>query len=590
MMNRPWHIWTVFALCLAAGLGALGWVTLRTVRADRDRMALLRQAALEENVRLAIGRMEQDLAALVVRESSRPYFWYRDAFYPAERAYTNMFSPISRGDVLVPSPLLTELSPDVLLYFQIGPGEQVTSPQSPTGNMRDLAEAMYVSPERIDEATRRLDELRGFVDKSVLVAMLPAEETLPVAAVPFLGNKEYQNVASRNARDIQSTFNETEQKWRQNRVLRQTQELNPDNNSLLTAANVREGVARPVWLGERLLFARRVAVGAEEYVQGCWLNWSAIKERLLGEVRDLLPEANLEPAPPTASNDDARTLAALPARLMPGALEDDDGNGLSAYEIALIGGWTCFLFAAVGAALLLRGTVALSERRAAFVSSVTHELRTPLTTFRMYTEMLSEEMVPEKEKRHRYLATLQAESERLTHLVENVLAYARIERKRHENHVRNVTLDELLTRATERPLRRAQQAGMVLRTEVPLEVLSQTVRADPSAVEQILFNLVDNACKYAVAASDRTIHLEAARDGRRLALRIRDHGPGISRREARRLFRPFSKSARDAAHSAPGVGLGLTLSRRLARQMGGDLRIDPHFPAGACFELSLPLA
>ena len=80
--------------------------------------------------------------------------------------------------------------------------------------------------------------------------------------------------------------------------------------------------------------------------------------------------------------------------------------------------------------MLLAGVVALSERRAAFVSSVTHELRTPLTTFRMYADMLARGMVPDAERRQQYLETLRTEAERLTHLVENVLSYARLERGR----------------------------------------------------------------------------------------------------------------------------------------------------------------
>ena len=109
-------------------------------------------------------------------------------------------------------------------------------------------------------------------------------------------------------------------------------------------------------------------------------------------------------------------------------------------------------------------------------------------------------------------------------------------------------------------------------------------------MEQILFNLVDNACKYAApTASEKLIHLEALSDGKFAMLRIRDHGQGITSEGARRLFRPFSKSAHEAAHSAPGVGLGLALCRRLSRSMGGDLRFDRLVNDGACFVLSLPV-
>jgi K+-sensing histidine kinase KdpD len=114
---------------------------------------------------------------------------------------------------------------------------------------------------------------------------------------------------------------------------------------------------------------------------------------------------------------------------------------------------------------------------------------------------------------------------------------------------------------------------------------------DVAAIEQILFNLVDNACKYgATASSERILHLEALPDDKFAVLRIRDHGEGISAQGAKRLFKPFSKSAHEAAHSAPGVGLGLALCRRLSRSMGGDLRLDQSIRTGACFVLQLPIS
>jgi signal transduction histidine kinase len=247
------------------------------------------------------------------------------------------------------------------------------------------------------------------------------------------------------------------------------------------------------------------------------------------------------------------------------------------------------LVAGAAVAVMVMGVVSLSERRGAFVSAVTHELRTPLTTFRMYSEMLAEGMVADEAKRRRYLDTLCAEGSRLSHLVENVLSYARLERGRHRGHTETVPVGDLLERMRERLARRAEQAGLSLvvdagaAADIPLEV-------DVSAVEQILFNLVDNAAKYAAGAADKRIEILASRVGRQVAVRVRDHGPGIARAEAKRLFRPFRKSAQHAAESAPGVGLGLALSRRLAGQMGGGLRVCPsHDGDGACLELLLPV-
>jgi len=122
------------------------------------------------------------------------------------------------------------------------------------------------------------------------------------------------------------------------------------------------------------------------------------------------------------------------------------------------------------------------------------------------------------------------------------------------------------------------------------------IRVDPSLIEQILFNLIDNACKYAGPdAADyqrpRQIHLEGIQLPRnRIGLRVRDHGPGLSPDVRLRLFEPFSKSAEQAAHSAPGVGLGLSLCRQLARSQGGDLVLETSGPSGTTFRLEFPSA
>jgi K+-sensing histidine kinase KdpD len=138
---------------------------------------------------------------------------------------------------------------------------------------------------------------------------------------------------------------------------------------------------------------------------------------------------------------------------------------------------------------------------------------------------------------------------------------------------------------------RAEQAGTTIALEASPEALARVVHVDVSVVEQILFNLVDNSCKYATGSTGpRTIHLEACSSDNSAMLRVRDHGTGISAEAARRLFQPFSKSAQQAAHSAPGVGLGLALCRRLSRAMGGELRWNSQIADGACFELSLPVA
>ena len=287
---------------------------------------------------------------------------------------------------------------------------------------------------------------------------------------------------------------------------------------------------------------------------------------------------------------DAHRLAFMPVKLVTPSLVFAPLPFWSPLRLPLAVAWACVLLAGLAVAILLHGTVSLSERRAAFVSAVTHELRTPLTTFKMYSEMLAEDMVPDPARRKQYLQTLCSEANRLGHLVENVLAYARLERGSARNRVERVRLSDLIERVKPRLVQRAEQAGMDLDVDGEENALATVVHVDVSAVEQILFNLVDNACKYAApGAAEKIIHLEALPNGKFAMLRVRDHGQGISEQGARTLFQPFSKSAHEAAHSAPGVGLGLALCRRLSRSMGGDLRLDRLVKGGACFVLTLPI-
>lgn len=350
---------------------------------------------------------------------------------------------------------------------------------------------------------------------------------------------------------------------------------------------VVEGVSRTLWVGERLVLARRVQIGDETVIQGCWLDWPALELRLKDEVADLLPQVKLTRLSAAEPIKLSRLLAAIPVQISapPPTVEIAT---LSPIRVSLLVAWSCLLLTAGAAAITLQGIITLSERRGAFVSAVTHELRTPLTTFRMYAEMLAEGMVPDAQQRQKYLNTLRVEADRLSHLVENVLQYARLERSGSGKRREPVALSALVDHCQSRLAERAEQAEMKLVVEWDEASGATTISTDLAAVEQILFNLVDNACKYAAAASDKRLHLELDVKSRFVTITVRDHGPGIASAGRRRLFQPFSKSVHEAANSAPGVGLGLALSRRLAIDLGGKLELHSPAEGGAAFVLTLP--
>ena len=351
--------------------------------------------------------------------------------------------------------------------------------------------------------------------------------------------------------------------------------------------NVSQGLGKALWLDSSLVFARRVTVDGKTLIQGCVLDWPMLHDWLTDEVRATLPDAELVPVKTPADETRGRMLATLPVRLTVPAAVFVASTWYTPIRISLLVAWGCALLGGLAVAALLFGVVTLSERRGAFVSAVTHELRTPLTTFRMYAEMLSEGMIHDPVQQKHYLGTLRVEADRLTHLVGNVLAYARLERGKLSDRLQTVPVADLIARCRDRLSDRAKQAEFELVVDIDEPTLARTVRADSAAVEQILFNLVDNAGKYAATATDRRIHLEAEQTGRHVLLRVRDHGPGVCAKEAKRLFQPFRKSAKDAANSAPGVGLGLALSRRLARDLGGELTSADLSGDGACFVIKL---
>lgn len=580
-MNRPWVIWSVFLLCLIVGLTAMGWISATIIRLDRDEAAARRQAAYEERVRLALWRMESALAPIAAQENARPYFHYQ-SFYSPTRAYTRMFAEIQAKELLLPSPLLTFSSPYIVLHFQLGPNGQLTSPQVPLGNMRDLAESRYTSAEVIQKSVEQLAALEKRVDLHFLLQKehfvgQQIEEGFGDAA-PFaqqLANKQtFNNIleadAGRRAEQQRSVVSN----------MAQQKAETPTGDFL-------EGMMQPGWYADTLLLVRRVVVNGDAYLQGCRMNWSAIESWLQQEIADLLPNAQLDPAPVWGPQPAALQLATLPVKLVPGSIPVLDAAATSPIRMALLFAWIGFLLAAVAALILLKGAISLSERRGAFVSAVTHELRTPLTTFRLYADLLAEDKFHDEEKRRRALGRLRSEADRLGHLIQNVLAYAQLERGRDVRHMELLNMATLFERIKDRLEEVAARGEMEIawKNECP----QARLRVDTSIVEQILLNLVDNACKYAAVATDRRIHLRAARQGERVVLRLRDHGPGLSADMAGRLFRPFSKSAHEAAHSAPGVGLGLALSRQLARRLGGELELDRTTPDGACFILTFPL-
>lgn len=601
---RPSTVWAIFAICITVLFAAMAWVTAHTLRLENARVSAEQDRELQERVRLALWRMDSAAGAIVIAENARPANHFRD-FHSADQAYTANYQILQKGAVILPSPLLNNAPDHTQLYCQLGSDGKLTSPQVPIGNNRDLAEQNYVSRDEIESAAGLLNQAQKiFPDQSPNAKWPP----------PFIDGSVPQQPAdwsteqTKNSGELLSRSQSKDKSFAWSNNTQQQIKIRTKNEVVVQQAESAgidvdgDDDVQPfegIWRDGELFLVRDAMLDGRKVTQGIWLNAVSIGEMLLSEVRDLLPMATLSPLPKPTTQSGAtaspvatqtRNLVSLPFRLEPGEIVMTTPTLSATVKRSLALAWSGAILATLAVGGLLYGIIGLSERRAAFVSAVTHELRTPLTTFRLYSEMLSLDMVQDSEKRREYLTTLSSEANRLSHLVENVLAYSRIEKGSARTQVEEVSLQSIIDRVLPRLAQRAEQSSMQIHVDVDSDSGSTRVNVDLTAVEQILFNLVDNACKYAEPDNDqdRIIRLEADIDAPMALLRVRDHGRGISKLEERRLFQPFEKSAHKAAHSAPGVGLGLALCRKLARALGGEVHLCRK-QQGGCFVLALPV-
>ena len=573
--GRVW--WIAYALGVALTLGAMIWVSTHLVELQRRELSAGLEVRRADRLRIGLWRLDSWLTPLLAQEAARPWYEYRAFYEPPEGQYTALLQEVPEGALLARSPLLTFRSDYLPLHFQIEADRSVTSPQVPLGNARDLAEATVLSAARFENNAQQLEQ---------------------VMACTVLSPEWDENLANAFPEQAASEMKEEKLDWVQRSKVSDPKQLKAQaesrNADTTTAAAIEVGPLQPMWLarpdssGEHLLVFLRVVRGAgPEFHQGFAVNWEALRKGLIEQVEDLLPAAAVDPvlAPAAEDPDLASRLASAPVRLVPPAPEAPPSAWRTAAPV-LATTWSAVIAALAVGALALRASVRWGEKRQRFAAAVTHELRTPLTTFRMYSEMLAQGMVREESKRQEYLRTLERESARLSRVVENVLGYARVEDGRASLRREAHSVSALLARVGPQCAERCKEAGMEWIVEEG-GLGEATVVTDLDAVGLILFNLVDNACKYARGVADKRVLLRVDATGRSLRFVVEDFGPGLPAALRSRSFRPFDRGGRGSDDPSPGIGLGLALARSLARDLGGDLRHEPKAGPGARFVLTV---
>lgn len=252
-------------------------------------------------------------------------------------------------------------------------------------------------------------------------------------------------------------------------------------------------------------------------------------------------------------------------------------------ETLLVAGTAAFVLC-LGLVLSVRAVqdrATLAEMRSEFVSSVTHELKMPLANIRAVADTLTLRSVP-TEKIRTYGGHLRHEARRLTHLVDNLLAYARITDVANVYTFEPVVPARLVSDAVkgfQQPLAQAQ-----FRTEIRVPDNLPLVRADRGAMRLVLDNLFDNAIRYSTDVHE--INVTAYEHGKTVVLEVHDRGIGISDEELPVVRQNF---VRGRFTQAGGTGLGLGIVGRIVADHGGTFTLESTYGTGTTAKVALPI-
>jgi two-component system phosphate regulon sensor histidine kinase PhoR len=242
------------------------------------------------------------------------------------------------------------------------------------------------------------------------------------------------------------------------------------------------------------------------------------------------------------------------------------------------------LLAATLAAILfarMRAARRLSALRTDFVAAVSHELRTPIASVRMLAELLAEGRAEPGERDEMYQA-LAREARRLGETVERLLGFSRMDAGKSALRRTPMEVAPIVAEALD-----AFEAREPAMPPVTRKLAGGLVSAvDAASLRMALDNLLGNARKFAPQGTPYEVVVERAADGVRVA--VTDRGPGIARRDQKRIFRPFERADDRLSRATEGSGIGLSLVEHVARSHGGRVRVESEPGRGATFELWLP--
>jgi signal transduction histidine kinase len=256
------------------------------------------------------------------------------------------------------------------------------------------------------------------------------------------------------------------------------------------------------------------------------------------------------------------------------------------FYIILFGGTVVLM--AVGVGITVRSAsheIQMARMKSEFVSNVTHELKTPLTLIRMFSETLESGLVKEKVKSKEFSGIIRRESERLTHLIDNVLDFSKMEAGKKEYQFEEIDIVELVRVTIESYSYQIKEQDF--RLDVSLPPYPMYIEADRNALQQCVLNLLSNALKY--FESEKYIAVALLKNENEVSLSVTDHGMGISKEELPKIFEQLFRSSQHTHKAIRGTGLGLTLTKKIIEAHKGTIEVHSQLHEGSTFTITLPI-
>jgi two-component system phosphate regulon sensor histidine kinase PhoR len=226
----------------------------------------------------------------------------------------------------------------------------------------------------------------------------------------------------------------------------------------------------------------------------------------------------------------------------------------------------------------------LENTRQEFVANVSHELRTPLSLIKGFVETLLDGAKDDPELSARFLKTIEKHTDRLTYLIEDLLTISHLESGRILMNMKSVALRKEIDRVRDDLQSRAQEKLVKLENRVDDELVAC---ADSERLQQVLFNLVDNAIKYGKSGGHVTVDARLLAN-KMIEVSIQDDGPGIPPEAKERVFERFFRVDRARSRETGGTGLGLSIVKHIVQAHGGEVGVRSEAGQGSTFFFTLP--